>query len=116
MEVKETNQAEVNGWPEIDGIRTDPRLIQAREDYKKKHGSFEQVEFQFGIVEDEDGKHFLISSKFGPVCANNTDKAHVERLFESIILDRKNREAIFTLWEYPRKAISLVKNNACQAG
>jgi hypothetical protein len=108
MNIIETNLKEVKKWPDMDGIKTDPRLIQIRQDYSKNHGSFEPKEFQFAIVEDEDGKHYAITSKFGPICANTTDRGQAESLFRLLAQDSKNKDAIFTLWEYPKKAVSLV--------
>lgn len=112
MTINETSQNEYEAWPKDptdESIRIDPKLTEARKEYKTLHGSFDPVEFQFGIVEDEGEKYYLISSKFGPVCANNTDKRQVERLLESLIADPRNKQAIFTLWEYPKRVVSLIK-------
>jgi hypothetical protein len=112
MNINETNQDEYGAWPkdqQDDSIRIDPRLIEARKEYKTLHGSFEPVEIQFGIVEDEGEKYYLISSRFGPLCANNTDKGQVEGLLESVMADPKNKQAIYTLWEYPKRVVSLIK-------
>jgi hypothetical protein len=114
MIIKETTTRQTKDWGcwEHDpSIKIDPQLVRARADHKEKHGSFELLEFQFGIVEEDGQKHYLITSKFGPVCANNPNKESVEALLESLINDPRNRSAIFTLWEYPAKVISLVKHN-----
>lgn len=114
MTIQETTTQQIKDWGywEHDStIKIDPRLVKARSDHKDKHGSFEPVEFQFGIIEEDGQKYYLITSKFGPVCANNPDKKQVESLLEYLINDPRNRSAIFTLWEYPKKVFSLLQHN-----